>query len=129
MLASRLLMASIFCVSVCAIGAHAQQQEGPPGMDRLHVDLHLSPTQDEAWRTFQQAYAVDPQEMARERNAAANMARMAAPQRVDMAIDMEKADLAAQERRGAALKVFYATLSPQQRQVFDRETLPPQGQE
>jgi len=57
------------------------------------------------------------------------MARMTAPQRVDAAIEMEKSDLAAQQRRGAALKAFYETLSPQQRQVFDRETLPPPGRE
>jgi hypothetical protein len=52
------------------------------------------------------------------------MARMTAPQRVDMALEMQQADLAAQQRRGAALKAFYATLNPQQQQIFDRETLP-----
>jgi hypothetical protein len=32
------------------------------------------------------------------------------------------------ERRGAALKAFYATLSPAQQQAFDRATMrPPQG--
>lgn len=125
---SRLLTASVFSTLVCATGALAQQ-EGPQGMDRLHTDLRLTGPQEDAWRAFQQAYTVDPQEMQRQQSMAANMARMTAPQRVDMALDMEKADLAAQQRRGAALKAFYATLTPQQRQVFDRETLPPPGQE
>lgn len=125
---SPLLAASILSVSFC-MGAHAQPQGGPPGMDRLHADLRLSPDQENAWRAFQQAYAIDPQEMQREQDMAQRMARMSAPERVDMAIGMEKADLAMQQRRGEALKTFYATLSPQQRQVFDRETLPPPGQD
>jgi len=128
----RLLSASVLCLSLTSAVALAQpqqQQNDPMGMNRLHSDLRLSPSQEDAWRNFQQAYAMDPQEMQRQQSMAANMARMTAPQRVDMALDMQKAELAAQQRRGEALKAFYGTLSPQQRQLFDRETLPPQGQE
>ena len=129
---SRFLSASVFCLSLTsgvALAQPQQQQNDPMGMNRLHSDLRLSPSQEDAWRNFQQAYAMDPQEMQRQQSMAANMARMTAPQRVDMALDMQKSELEAQQRRGEALKAFYGTLSPQQRQVFDRETLPPQGQE
>jgi len=129
---SGLLHASFLCLSLgatMAVAQPAQQQGDPMGMNQLHNDLRLSGSQEDAWRNFQQAYAMDPQEMQRQQSMAANMARMTAPQRVDMALDMQKAELAAQERRGQALKAFYSTLSPQQRQTFDRETLPPQGQE
>jgi hypothetical protein len=124
MRASRLVLAAALLVSIGAGGALAQQQGGDPGMGQLHDALRLTPAQENGWRSFQQAYAMDQQEMERQRSAGQRMARMTAPQRVDMALQMQQADLAAQQRRGAALKAFYATLNPQQQQVFDRETLP-----
>jgi hypothetical protein len=134
MRASHLVLATFLSVSLGIAGAWAQPQGAPgPGMDQgmdqgmeqLHRALRLSGSQEDAWRAFQQAYAMDQQEMERQRSAARRMAQMTAPQRVDMALEMQRADLAAQQRRGAALKTFYATLNPQQQQIFDRETLPP----
>jgi hypothetical protein len=63
--------------------------------------------------------------MARRRDAAASMAGLAAPQRVDLSISLAKADLDALEHRGDALKIFYGTLTPAQQKIFDRETLLP----
>lgn len=130
MRASHLVLATFLSVSLGIAGAWAQPQGAPgPGMDQgmeqLHRALRLSGSQEDAWRAFQQAYAMDQQEMERQRSAARRMAQMTAPQRVDMALQLQQADLAAQQRRGAALKTFYATLNPQQQQIFDRETLPP----
>ncbi|HEY0267309.1 MAG TPA: Spy/CpxP family protein refolding chaperone [Rhizomicrobium sp.] len=93
--------------------------------DRLHGALHLTPGQEDSWKTFQQAYAIAPDEIARRRGASAALATLSAPQRVDQSNSLMKADLDAQEKRGAALKAFYANLSPQQQGIFDRETLPP----
>jgi hypothetical protein len=45
---------------------------------------------------------------------------------MDMAISMAEENLAGMRRRGDAQKTFYATLSPQQQKIFDRDTLPPQ---
>ena len=71
---------------------------------------------------------MDPQEMARQRDADAKMPGLTGPQRMDLAISMAEANLAGMRRRGDALKTFYATLSPEQQKIFDRDTLPPAGQ-
>lgn len=76
--------------------------------------------------TFEQAYAIDPQIIAKRRDAAAAMPTLTAPQRVDLSISLMKADLELLERHSAALKTFYNMLSAQQRGIFDRETLPRQ---
>jgi LTXXQ motif family protein len=100
------------------------QGAGSPAFESLHSDLRLNPSQEDAWRIFQQAYAVDPQEFAKQRTAEARLTSLPAPQRIDLAVDLAKASLAGLQRRGVALKVFYATLSPDQQHIFDRDTLP-----
>ena len=104
------------------------QPAGSYFLQRLHGDLQLSPSQEGAWNIFQQAFQVDPQEMARQRDADAKMPGLTGPERMDQAISMAQDNLAGLRRRGDALKTFYATLSPEQQKVFDRDTLPPRGQ-
>ena len=119
------------CAFLCGLLAVGAAQAQPPqqrqdpnqGFNELHRALNLSPQQEDGWRAFQQSYAMDPAAMSRQRDAANAMARMTAPQRVDQSIGMMRDDLDAMQRRGAALKTFYATLSPQQQRTFDRETL------
>ena len=96
-------------------------------LQRLHSDLHLSPSQEGAWSTYQQSLQIDSSDYARQRDAQARMAGMTGPQRMDLAISMAEQNLAGMRRRGDALKAFYATLSPEQQKTFDRETLPPGG--
>lgn len=112
--------------------ALAPQAWSQPGgsyfLQRLHNDLQLSPSQQGAWNAFQQSYQMDPQEMARARDASARMAGLTGPQRMDLAIGMAEDNLAGLRRRGDALKTFYATLSPDQQKIFDRDTLPPRGE-
>jgi len=128
MMTFRLLRASVLCLCLFTVAAHAQPVES--GMlEGLHGALNLTAEQEDAWKTFEQAYAIDPQEMTRRRNTAATMATLTAPQRVDLSVNLMSADLESLERRGAALKAFYGTLSPQQQAIFDRQTLPPQGPE
>jgi hypothetical protein len=43
---------------------------------------------------------------------------------VALSIAAAEADLATLRRRGEALRVFYATLSPAQQAEFDRQTTP-----
>lgn len=115
----RFLAALNLCFWLLAAGVHAQ----PPVMESLHDALQLRPEQEDSWRIFQHANAVDQQEAARRHNAAQQLYTLTAPKRVDLSVDLMKADLDALERRGAALKAFYATLSPQQQDIFDRETM------
>ncbi|HWF63933.1 MAG TPA: Spy/CpxP family protein refolding chaperone [Rhizomicrobium sp.] len=124
---ARLLSISALSVFLLAAGAHAQT---PPSrqLQQLHDALNLRPDQDTNWQDYVRSTAVDPQEMAERREASQRMAGLTAPGRVDLSVQMMKADLASLERRGAALKIFYDSLTPEQKAVFDRETMrPPQG--
>lgn len=100
----------------------------PSFLQQLHGNLRLSPSQEGAWNTFQQSMQADPQQMARARDADAKMPGLTGPQRMELAIGMAQDNLDGMRRRGEALKTFYATLSPEQQKVFDRDTLPPPGQ-
>ena len=112
-------------MSVTLAGPVLAQQGLPPGFTALHDALRLRPDQEQAWQIFQRASAGDPQDAERHRETFARMDRLAAPQRMDLSIQLMRSDLEQLERRGDALKAFYATLSPEQRESFDRETLPP----
>lgn len=100
---------------------------GPPDQQRdlarLHAALHITAAQEGAWRAFVAANGPDPQAQARERSAQAMLPTLTAPQRVDLSIAAMQADLDTLRQRGAALKAFYATLTPDQQRIFDRETL------
>ncbi len=108
-----------------AMAATAQAQ--PSGGQTLHDALHLAPTQDPAWKAFQAATLPDPDQAARRRAAAEMMPTLTAPRRVDLTIAEMQSDLQTLKQRGAALKVFYAALTPAQQAVFDAET-GPQGE-
>lgn len=121
--ASRLAVATAFCIGIFSAHGYAQGVQDRT-LDSLHTALNLSASQEDSWRNFTQAYTPDPQEIDKRRNAARNMATLTGPQRVDLSIGMAEDDLAQLKRRGGALKDFYGILSPQQQIVFDRETLP-----
>ncbi len=125
---ARLLSISALSVFLFTASAQAQMPPQNPQLQQLHDALHLTPDQDASWQTYVRSTAIDPAEMAARRDAAQRMARLSAPERVDLSIQMMKDDLATMERRGEALKNFYASLTPEQKAVFDRETMrPPQG--
>ena len=100
-------------------GGDAQDQ-----LRTLHAALRITAAQEDAWRAFVAASQPDPQQQARERAAQAMLPGLTAPQRVDLSLAALQADLATMRQRGAALKAFYATLTPAQQSTFDRETLP-----
>jgi protein CpxP len=90
-----------------------------PEIQRLHDALHLTSQQENAWHTFQTATQISPDEAARRRRASEMMPSLSAPQRVDLSIAAMQADLQSFQRRGAALKTFYAALTPEQQTIFD----------
>jgi len=111
------------------MAAPAAAQPGDPSQwsNRLHAALRIRPDQEQAWQNFQQSSTPSAQEDARRQDAYARMGQLRAPQRIDLSIQMMRSDLQDMERRGDALKAFYATLSPDQQAIFDRETMrPPQ---
>ena len=110
--------------AVLALSSAAVAQDRGPDLQGLHDALNLSAAQEPAWNSFQAMEQPDPEQAARDRNAAEMMPTLTAPQRVELSIAAMHADLATLERRGAALKAFYGTLSPAQQAVFDRRTAP-----
>ncbi|HEY3799249.1 MAG TPA: Spy/CpxP family protein refolding chaperone [Caulobacteraceae bacterium] len=135
-----LALAALAAACLTAAGAHAQPYSGrdfdddsgygaqprAPNLDDLHDALKLTPAQDDAWRAFAAASAPDGAQQARARSAQQMLPTLSAPQRVDLSIAAMEADLETLRRRGAALKAFYAQLTPAQQQTFDRQTLPRQ---
>lgn len=124
---ARLLSIPVLSMFLFAAPSHAQT---PPSaeLQRLHDVLNLRPDQDANWRDYARSTAVDPAEMSRRREASERMAGLSAPERVDLSVQMMKADLASLQRRGAALKSFYASLTPEQQDTFNRETMRPPRQ-
>jgi periplasmic protein CpxP/Spy len=133
------LSISLCSVFLFAAGAYAQMPPPPPPppsggynqqmpspsvqLQQLHDALNLRPDQDANWQAYAHSTTVDRGEMMRRRDAMQRMAGASAPQRVDLSIQMMKEDVASMERRGAALKEFYATLTPQQQSTFDEVTM------
>ena len=124
---ARLLGISSLSVFLFAAGVHAQM---PPSLElqRLHDVLNLRPDQDPTWQDYVRSTAVDPQEAARRRETSERMPGLTAPERADLSVQMMKADLASLVRRAAALKIFYASLTPEQKVTFDEETIRPPRQ-
>src|SRR5579871_2845666 len=105
MISQRFLAVAVTTGLALATAAHAQA----PTMDKLHDALRLTPAQEGAWRTFQDANR-DAALQAQHQSASQLMPTLNAPRRVDLSIALMQSDLAAMQRRGAALKTFYATL-------------------
>lgn len=118
--------ASAFLLLLVA-GPVAAQPDPSQWSARLHDTLRLRPDQEPAWQAFQRSSVPSAQDDAQRRDAFDRMERLRAPQRMDLSIQLMRMDLQDMERQTDALKAFYATLSPDQQAVFDRETLrPPQ---
>lgn len=127
----RSLMGSIRVLGASALAAMmlasaVQAQPGAqPNMQSLHDALNLDASQEIAWRAFEAAMKKDDADQAaRQRSAASLMPTLNAPRRADLALALLTADLETMRDRADALKAFYATLSPQQQGVLDKETSP-----
>ena len=93
----------------------------------LHAALHLTEAQDANWRAYQQALEPDRVTLSRRQSAQMMMASLPTPRRIDLLDANMQADLEVMHRQGEATKAFYATLTPEQQKVFDRQTLPAPG--
>jgi len=107
------------CLSVAGAAAAA-----PTSPDELHSTLHLTPTQEPAWRAYQAAISPDPAARTRQQATQMLLPTLTTPRRIDLLNAEMDADLAAMRRQGEAVKAFYATLTPMQQQAFDAATAP-----
>ena len=85
----------------------------------LKSKLNLQAAQEPAWSTFTQSME-HPARSARPERA--NMEKMTTPERLDMMQAKKAMRDARMQQRAEATKAFYATLSADQKQVFDQET-------
>ena len=91
---------------------------------RLHDELHLTETQEPAWRDYTNAIAPDPQTEARHRATEELLPMVPTPRRIALIEATMAQDNLDFKKQSAAVNAFYNKLSPDQQKVFDRDTLP-----
>jgi Spy/CpxP family protein refolding chaperone len=92
---------------------------------KLHDELKLTSAQEPAWKDF--VNAIKPAPMA-DRPDRAAWAAMSSPARMEKMIALQKERTARMEQHLQALNKFYATLTPEQKKVFDQHTLHAMGE-
>ena len=92
---------------------HAQHWAG------LKAKLNLQAAQEPAWHNFTQSMQHGPR-VARPEHA--NLEKMTTPERLDQMQAMKAARDTRMQQRTEATKALYASLSADQKQVFDQET-------
>lgn len=96
------------------------QQMRAKHQDELKAKLKLAPNQESAWASFTAAMQ-PPAAMLAARPDHAAMDKLTTPERIDMMKGMRAARDAQMNQRADATKAFYATLTPEQKQVFDAQ--------
>jgi Spy/CpxP family protein refolding chaperone len=86
---------------------------------KLHDQLKLTAQQEPAWKKFA---ANNPMADKSARPDPAEIAKLNAPQRLEKGLEHMKATEARLTEHLAALKEFYAVLTPEQQKVFDEHT-------
>ena len=86
----------------------------------LHDKLKLTASQEPAWKTF--VAATTPTGMEKGWGDRADMGQLSAPERMEKRIAMTKERETRMSAHLAALKTFYAVLTPEQQKVFNQET-------
>ena len=91
---------------------------------RLHDDLHLTDSQEAAWRDYTRAIAPTPEAAQRHRATTELLPAIPTPRRIALIEATMTQDAADFRRQGAAVTDFYGKLTAEQQRTFDRETLP-----
>jgi Spy/CpxP family protein refolding chaperone len=93
-------------------------------LQNLHDSLQLTAAQESAWKTFTDKLQPEERPAMPDRS---EITGKSVPERLDMALSMVKQREGAFESRVAAIKQFYATLTPQQQTVFNEQFMPAHG--
>jgi len=118
----RLLISSL-CVCL-ALATAATAQQTPARLTELHDALHLAAGQEGTWQSYTAAIAPDPQSQARRAATQALLPQLPTPRRLALVEAAMTRDFADFRRQSAAVKAFYAGLTPVQQAIFDRQSLP-----
>jgi len=113
-------------------GTYGQGPGGPRGehgkrfieerMAELHKELKLTPAQEADWNTWSAKIKEIREAKKQSRPDREAMKNLPAPERLEKMIAHNKAKQTYLEEALAATKTFYATLTPEQRKVFDDKT-------
>lgn len=87
----------------------------------LHDQLKLTPAQEPAWKTY--VAAATPTDMGKRWSDHGAMEKMSAPERLEKHIAISKERDARMTSHLAALKTFYAVLTLEQQQIFNKQTM------
>ncbi len=104
----------------------ARQQRHAQKAAALKQKLALTPNQENAWASFQQA--MEPAGQARAHGQRPDWKQLTTPERIDRMRELRAQRMAEQDRRGDATKAFYAALQPEQQKTFDAEAMRMMGQ-
>lgn len=88
----------------------------------IHDKLQLNAEQEKAWTNYMSA--IDKQAHAWKPLHRAELEKMTAPERMQAMLDRMKQHETRLSDQLLALKTFYATLTPEQQRIFDRESIP-----
>jgi len=125
-LASGMAAALVLLASPALSQTSGWNQSGDQSpVESLHRALHLSAAQEPAWTAYRAQAATPTKAQARRQAASQMFANLSAPQRMDLVEAEMRQELLDLQQQSQALKAFYATLSPEQKSIFDAQTLPP----
>lgn len=100
------------------------QEKRKEGMEKrrahFHDALKLTPAQEPAWKTFTEATKKPEHKAKQDRKA---MEAMSAPARMEMMLNHSQERMAMMQKHLAAVKTFYAVLTPEQQKTFDKMSL------
>lgn len=87
-------------------------------LQKLHDALKLTAAQEGAWQTYVSAIKAD---IPTAHPDFASLKNLSAPEKMEKRIEFAKTHLTHMESHLAAMKTFYATLTPEQQKVFDEK--------
>jgi len=90
-------------------------------LEKLHTALKLNPAQETAWSEWSGTIKADRPEWKERGKESENWKNLTVPERMEKKLAFAKEHVGKLEERLAATKAFYAKLSPEQRQTFDKE--------
>jgi protein CpxP len=134
---SHLWIASALLASL-GLGAAAQTPPAPESQPRVEAQqrmerhmarraaqlkqkLALTPAQEPAWNAWTES--IKPAGAMRQRPDREAFAKLTTPERIDRMRALRAERMARMDQRADATKTFYAVLTPEQKKVFDQETL------
>ncbi len=93
----------------------------------LKAQLKLSTDQEPAWTAFAAAHQPRSDMMKGRQAAMADLAKLTTPERLDKMKELRAQRMSemtvAMDQRAEATKTFYAVLTPEQKKVFDAQTM------